>query len=191
LNLQGSIAQSALETEPMSASPVLFNSSQIQVAPLRDVRSKWLPVLFSIIFVCFTSTTFMGGSHTQVVLDAVWKAALGTWHWNATGPVNEYLRKAGHFIGYGIIGIFFRNAWSSTVRVVRNWIMPVSASLGVVSTFAVACLDEWHQRYLPGRVGSMRDALLDAAGALFLNLLVWAVRARRRKDTLNRIQAAL
>jgi len=167
----------------MSASPALLNP--LQVAPHRDARSQWLPVLFSLVFVCFTSTTFMGGSHTQVVLDAVWKAVLGTWHWNATGAVNAFLRKTGHFFGYGMIGIFFRNAWYSTVRAVgsmlRSWLMPVSASLAVASTFLVGCLDEWHQKHLPGRVGSIHDALLDAAGALFLNVLVWAFFARRRK----------
>lgn len=170
----------------MSASQALLNP--LQVAPRRDVRSKWLPVLFSLAFVCFTSTAFMGGSHTQVVLNAVWKALLGTWHWNETGAVNAHLRKVGHFFGYGMIGVFFRNAWYSTIRVVRHWLMPVSVSLGVLSTLAVASLDEWHQTFLPGRVGSMHDVLLDATGAICLNLLVWAVCARRRRNALSQVQ---
>lgn len=175
----------------MCASPVLLNLSK--VAPHRNarvnVRTKWLPVLLSLIFVCFTSTTFMGGSHTQVVVNAVWKAAFGAWHFNQTGLVNEVLRKTGHFFGYGMIGLFFRNAWYSTARAVtsmlRSWLMPFSAGLAVASTFLVGCLDEWHQRYLPGRVGCLRDALLDSAGALFLNLLVWAIVARRRRKILS------
>lgn len=180
----------------MSASPILLNLSQVtRPRSVRiNMRTKWLPVLLSLVFVCFTSTTFMGGSHTQVVVNAVWKAAFGTWHFNETGPVNEVLRKTGHFFGYGMIGLFFRNAWYSTVRAVttmlRSWLMPFAAGLAVASTFLIGCLDEWHQTYLPGRVGSIRDALLDSAGALFLNLIVWAVVARRRRRVPSRLQLA-
>ena len=131
----------------------------------------------------------MGGSHTQVLVDAVWKTFLGTWHWDLTGPVNEACRKVGHFIGYGLVSLLFSNAWYKSAQafawVVRNWLTPFAAMLAVISTFLVACLDEWHQRFVPGRVGSIRDALLDAAGALFLNLLVWALRARRRRNALH------
>jgi VanZ family protein len=165
-----------------------------QTAPHHSVRIKWLPVLFSLAFICFTSTTFMGGSHTQVVVNAIWKAVLGKWHFDATGVVNGDLRKVGHFFGYGMIGIFFRNAWFSSVRalttLMRSWLMPFAASLAIASTFVVACLDEWHQRYLQGRNGCFHDVLLDTAGALVLNLAVWAVRARRRRRTLSALQPA-
>jgi VanZ family protein len=68
--------------------------------------------------------------------------------------------------------------------------MPFAAGLAVASTFLIGCLDEWHQRYLRGRVGSIRDALLDSAGALFINLIVWAVVARRRRKVLSGLQLA-
>ncbi|HEY4378983.1 MAG TPA: VanZ family protein [Acidobacteriaceae bacterium] len=166
---------------------MLFNPSP--VTPRRSLRSEWLPVLCAMIFICFTSTSFMGGGTTQKLVNAVWQVLLGHWHWDLTGPVNEACRKTGHFFGYGIIGLIFSNAWYKSAQafawVVRSWLTPFAATLAVVSTFFVACLDEWHQRFLPGRVGSMRDALLDAAGAIFLNLLIWAFRARRRRNALN------
>ncbi len=56
----------------------------------------------------------MGGSHTQVVVTSL-ATVFGNWHSRtATGPVNEIIRKVGHFFGYGIIGLFFRNAWFRT-----------------------------------------------------------------------------
>ena len=126
----------------------------------------------------------MGGSHTQVLVDHVWRALLGTWHRNITGTVNEVIRKVGHFFGYGAIGLLFRNAWHSSIRahlvaINHRWlgsrwlssrVMLSASGLSVLSTFVVAGLDEWHQRYLPGRVGSLRDVLLDTTGALALNL---------------------
>ena len=95
------------------SSPTLL---QPQVAGARAPFNQWVPVLFSLAFVCFTSTSFMGGSHTQVLVDHVWRALLGTWHRNITGTVNEVIRKVGHFFGYGAIGLLFRNAWHSSIR---------------------------------------------------------------------------
>ncbi|HEX9200778.1 MAG TPA: VanZ family protein [Acidobacteriaceae bacterium] len=131
----------------------------------------------------------MGGSHTQIVVTGAWKAAFGNWHVDLTGDVNEVLRKVGHFIGYGLIGLLFRSAWYKSAQafsgIVTNWLLPVAAALAVISTFAVACLDEWHQTFLPGRVGCLSDALLDGAGALFLNLLFWAYMIYKRRKALS------
>jgi VanZ family protein len=57
--------------------------------------------------------------------------------------------------------------------------------LSIASTFIIASLDEFHQRFVPGRVGSFRDVLIDTGGALFLSIVLWAVRARARKQALN------
>jgi len=171
----------------MSASPMLLNP--LPGASPRATRLGWLPVLFTLVFIACTSTTFMGCQTTQVVVNAVWKTLFGTWHWDITGEVNGVLRKTGHFFGYGVVGLIFSNAWYRSAKafawVMRNWLTPFAASLAVASTFLVACLDEWHQRFTPGRIGSIRDALIDAAGAFFLNLLLWALRARRRRNALN------
>ena len=105
--------------------------------------------------------------------------------------VNEVCRKVGHFFGYGMIGLLFRNAWHSSIRahlvaIRHRWLgnrllgrrLMVSVSaLSIFCTFIVASLDELHQRFVPGRVSSFRDVLLDTTGALVLNLVFWS-RAR-------------
>jgi VanZ family protein len=70
--------------------------------------------------------------------------------------------------------------------VARIWLTPFAAFFAIASTFAVACLDEWHQTFGPGRVGSLHDALLDAAGAIFLNAIFWASIARSGRRHLKR-----
>jgi VanZ family protein len=174
----------------MSASPVLFDPTPLdRPANPKNARRGWLPVLAALVFICFTSTDFMGGSHTQILLNAVWKTFLGSWHWDLTGAVNVYCRKVGHFIGYGLISLIFRNAWYKSAQafawVTRNWLTPFAASLAVASTFTVACLDEFHQTFLATRVGSLHDALLDTAGAICLNVLFWSIRARNRRKLLE------
>ena len=177
----------------MSASPVLLNPAQltphrtVRITPHRSVRIVWLPVFCGLVSICFTSTVFMGGSHTQVWVNAVWQTVLGNWHFRMIGDVNEYLRKTGHFFGYGVISLLFRNAWYSSARAMR-WVkkgllMPFAASSAVASTFVIGCLDEWHQTFLPGRVGCLRDALLDTAGALFLNLVIWTIYTKKCHKT--------
>jgi VanZ family protein len=181
------------ELQPMSASPLLFDRGPIeQPANLKNVRLGWLPVLGALVFICFTSTNFMGGTHTQIVLNAVWKTFLGSWHWDLTGPVNVYGRKVGHFIGYGLVSLIFGNAWYKSAQafawVTSGWLTPFASSLAVASTFTVACLDEFHQTFLATRVGSLHDALLDTAGAICLNVLFWSIRARNRRKLLERQQ---
>jgi VanZ family protein len=171
----------------MSASPVLLNP--YRPALRTDVRAKWLYAFFGVVFVCCTSNSYFGGIHTGALLNAVWRAVLGSWHYEMRGEVNEIMRKVGHFFGYGMIGVIFRNAWYTTARTLmalaRQWTAAFAISLGVASTFIVACLDEWHQHYCPGRVSSFRDVLVDTTGALLLNVFLWEWRAYKRRRALN------
>jgi VanZ family protein len=172
----------------MSATPVLFNPVQTRTRPQVDVRSEWLFAFLALVFVACTSTTFMGCQTTQVVVNAVWKALFGTWHFDKLGLINALCRKEGHFFGYGFLSLIFRNAWYKTAKtlawVVRKWLTPFAGTLAIITTFAVAGLDEWHQHFTPGRVGKLSDALIDTAGALFINLAFWSIRARRRGQAL-------
>lgn len=171
----------------MATIPALTNFSS--AAPRRSVRSEWIPVLCALGFVAFTSTTFMGGSNTQIWLTHLWKSFFGNWNLQWLGPMNGIGRKVGHFFGYGSIGLLFRKAWYSTMRAYAiafgSRLVFLSAMLGVASTFFLASLDEWHQRFLPGRVGCVRDVMVDTIGALFLTLVLWAGRVIRRRRMLK------
>jgi VanZ family protein len=166
----------------MSAAPIPLKF--IPVKRSTPVRRFWVPVACTLIFICFTSTTFMGAANSQIVVNAVWKALFGNWHANLLGEINGVVRKTGHFFGYGTVGLIFREAWWKTARafslVVKKWLNPFAGFLGVVSTFIVGSLDEYHQMFTPGRVGCLHDALLDTSGALVLNIVFLAIWARRQ-----------
>jgi VanZ family protein len=42
-------------------------------------------------------------------------------------------------------------------------------------TALVACLDEWHQTYLPKRTGSLHDVLLDSTAALVAQVVLYLI----------------
>jgi len=134
----------------------------------------------------------MSGYHTQFVVNYLWNAVFGHWHYDDAGVLNFVGRKVGHFFGYGTIGLMFRRAWDNTLRA---WMLSIpgnlgliSSVLGIISTFALASIDEWHQMYLPQRHGSMLDALLDCLGAFFLTLAIWAVRSIQRRRNADAVR---
>ena len=51
-------------------------------------------------------------------------------------------------------------------------------------TALVACLDEWHQSYLPSRTGNLHDVVLDSTAALVAQILLFIIlRNRFRPST--------
>jgi VanZ family protein len=164
----------------MATSPAVLNATSIEFR--RAVQTAWTPVVCSLIFIAFTSSTLMSGYHTQFVVNDVWKALFGNWHLSDwAGVLNGEGRKVGHFFGYGAIGLIFRNAWHTSLRarairlgqrLLHNQLLLRSFGLSALSIFLVASLDELHQHFLPQRVGSFGDVIRDTAGTLFLNL-VW------------------
>jgi VanZ family protein len=172
----------------MATSPALLNPS-IELPRPKAIPKAWVPVLFSLGFICFTSSTLMSGYHTQFVVDDVWKALFGNWHYDWTGVVNGSGRKVGHFFGYGAVGLVFRNAWQHTLRkravrlgatLMHSRLLILAAAFSVLSIFLVASADELHQCFLPQRVGSFGDVMRDTFGTIFLNLVLLAYRAYKR-----------
>jgi VanZ family protein len=81
--------------------------------------------------------------------------------------------KAAHAIMYGVLGALV--AWAMAEgRRVRGWILGAWPAVA-----AVAAMDEWHQRFIPGRSASAGDWIADTAGAGFALLVCGAVLRRR------------
>ena len=147
----------------------------------------WLPVLFGLTVICGESTSVMSGANTGRWLLDIIHSLGGQIGGTPLDVVNFLLRKLGHLIGYGTLGLLFRRGWMISLR--RSWEGPQSrvpfsaATLAVLCTFLVACVDEVHQSFLVGRISSFYDVLLDTCGAiLFIRLVVVA---RRRRTLLG------
>lgn len=85
----------------------------------------------------------------------------------SAGALEFLARKSAHAAAYALLGIGLRSAG-----------LPPLGALGAAVLWAA--LDEMHQAGVPGRDGSVRDVVLDTAGAAMGVLLASRWRAWRR-----------
>jgi VanZ family protein len=133
------------------------------------------------------STDLASSTNTFGLLYRVTVAIFGRVDPSVLLAVNSILRKSGHLVGYAILsllvfralkythrgrlrlvlqrrwGIFFRDLWQ------RDWAM-----IAVLFTVVVATFDELHQAELASRTGTWHDVVIDAAGALLMQCVLYA-----------------
>ena len=89
------------------------------------------------------------------------------------------IRKSGHFVGYFTLSWLLFRAWRDTFPLPgRSWSIQW-ARISLFMTALVACLDEWHQTYLPSRTGNVHDVLLDSTAALVAQVVIFLILRRR------------
>ncbi len=112
----------------------------------------------------------MGADQTSGPLRFLFQAIFGpvsSAHWEIAARL---LRKSGHFLGYGAIGLAWLRAWWLTFPHSR---FLQDAILALLGTALLASADEYHQTFLAKRTGSSWDVLLDCCGAIVLQLVLY------------------
>lgn len=132
--------------------------------------SAWLPVLLGILMIVLESTEWFGSDHTSGPLRSFYQAIFGQVSNAEWEVIHHYLRKTGHFVGYGLIGLAWLRAWWMTLPQSRFW---VDTFLALMGTALVASSDEFHQSFLPNRTSSPWDVVIDCSGALTLQLIAY------------------
>lgn len=139
----------------------------------RDLKiwiSAWWPVAVGISVIATESTKYFGADQTSHPLRWLVQSIFGPVSDVRWEIIHHCIRKSGHFIGYGALGLAWLRAWWMTLPVLR---FIHHAGLAVLGTALVASCDEWHQTYLPNRTGTPWDVLLDCCGALFMQGVVY------------------
>jgi VanZ family protein len=161
----------------------------------KPVRRAWIPALLWLAVIAFESTPLMSAENTGHLLLAIARFFNPHITFAQLLLLNEVGRKIGHCIGYGILSLLMLRAWWATLTLPRSatrlpsWMAMVTswsaraAVLALLSAAAVAGLDEWHQTFVPGRTGTIRDVALDTTAAAVVQLLVIAAREVKGKRT--------
>ena len=89
------------------------------------------------------------------------------------------IRKYAHLAEYTALGLF------SSLFVLELYCERIpkrSTCISVPFSFVYACSDEYHQTFVPGRVGQFTDVLFDMAGVLAGVLLAFLIAALRKEN---------
>ena len=135
---------------------------------------NWLPAFLSVAMIAGESSATMSAENTSHWLFPFWVRLFGpisAQHWN---EVHHLMRKAGHFVGYGIVSLAFFHGWITSLAPKVDQSRPVWGAVfrALLCTVIVAVLDEYHQSFLPSRTSSSIDVCIDTCGAIVAQLFI-------------------
>jgi VanZ family protein len=130
----------------------------------------WLPVFLGICVIAVESSASFGADYTSGPLRWIWEHLFGQVSDERWQLFHHLIRKTGHFVGYGTMGVLWLRAWWLSLP--RAGFL-LNAALALLGTALVASTDEFHQSFLPNRTGVPSDVLLDCSGAVVLLLVAY------------------
>ncbi|MBV9960534.1 MAG: VanZ family protein [Acidobacteria bacterium] len=149
----------------------------------RGKRRLWryAPLLLWMCVIFFASTGEFSGANTSRII-----RPLLLWLWPDISEerirfVHFIVRKVAHFSEYAVFAFLAARAFaSSSIAFLRRGFFVLTFLL----IFLYSLSDEFHQSFVPSRVGTIYDSLIDTAGGLTA-LIVYAIwrkgdRSRRR-----------
>lgn len=142
---------------------------------MRRFLKYWLPLLIWLGVIFVGSTDLMSAEHTSrfIVPFLLWlKPGMSP---QTIWVILVVMRKCAHVTEYAILALLLWRA----LRSIPALSMKISISFGavLVGSALFGASDEFHQLFVKSRTPSVRDVLLDVAGAL-LGLLIGASFAR-------------
>ena len=143
----------------------------------KHLLKTWIAATLWLGLIVGESTNFASAENTGRLLYAplhflfgVDRAHFPIWHF--------FIRKSGHFVGYFTLSWLLFRAWRDTFPLPGNRWSIQWARISFFMTALVACLDEWHQSFLPSRTGNLHDVLLDSTAALIAQVVLFVILSR-------------
>ena len=154
---------------------------------MKSFLKYWLPVLIWVGVIFVDSTDLMSVEHTSrfIVPILLWlKPGMAP---ETIQSILFAVRKCAHMAEYAILALLLWRALRSgpTLRTKR----PVLFGAVLVACIVFAASDEFHQSFVKSRTPSVRDVILDTAGALFGLLIGASFAHRHSKKTRNTTQS--
>ena len=148
---------------------------------------RWIALLATVacmtaIFLFSSQDTWKSNDISGGLLQSVFRRFFGGLPEDRFEAANWILRKCTHFgiyAGMTACAALCLSTFSGRLR----W----KFGLTVFISFLYAVLDEWHQTFVPGRTGSLRDVIIDTCGAALGAAVVFFIThcIRERKQSAN------
>ena len=91
---------------------------------------------------------------------------------NIAGNIEYPIRKAAHMTEYAILAfLLYKTFIHKQNPLIKSFIF----------TALYACSDEFHQLFISGRAGQIRDVCIDSTGALIMLLIIYFILKRKDK----------
>lgn len=146
-----------------------------QTRTKRILRFIPMIVVMALIFYFSAKPGDESAKQSNFIVEAIARLVEGAAHYeipaNAVIMMSLIVRKAAHFTEYAILG------WA-VMFALYFFISHFKASLilPILISVLYAASDEFHQYFVPGRVGTWKDVLIDSCGAItgiVIYYLVW------------------
>ncbi len=137
---------------------------------MRSRLRHWLPAIIVAAIISVFSTRYFSSDATQEFFYPILHWLFPSASRHVIHLMHVGIRKLAHVAEFGVFSVTIfhgirgdRHGWRF------DW-----AFLTLLISVAFACVDEFHQLFVPGREASPRDVAIDALGALLAQTLVWA-----------------
>lgn len=149
---------------------------------MRWMKQWWPALVWAVVISTFSTGAFTSENTSRVIIPIL--------HWllphapmETLELIHHIIRKCAHFTEYFILSLLILRG----IRRGRKENHLAWALLAILIVAAYASLDEFHQRFVPGRTPAVRDVLIDTSGGTAAQLIaalvvLWGhVRERQRE----------
>ena len=137
----------------------------------------WLPVLIWMGLIFSASTDGLSAAHTSRFIEPLLRwLSRGRLSADAIGQIHFLIRKLAHLTEYAVLAVL---TWNALRLSLAGASMRRLCGLAMLVSALYAASDEFHQSFTPSREATVRDVLIDTAGAAVGLTLLTAVRWSR------------
>ena len=144
---------------------------------IRDLLRNWVPVVAWMLLIFLASGDLMSAEHTSRFLIPLLRWIAPDISYATVVSIQFLVRKCAHLVEYAILAALL---WRALPRSPRRFQRAVAIALVVAVVYA--CLDEFHQSFIPSRTGVPQDVVIDCCGALLGLLLCLSFGRPKRED---------
>jgi VanZ family protein len=154
------------------------------VSKFRSFLKYWLPIILWMSLIFSASSDMQSFHHSSRILRPILLWLFPHLPENVIETIVFTARKGAHLTEYAILGWLYWRVLRKPVKAdPRPWSWR-HAGIAILLVAIYASTDEFHQRFVPGREGCVRDVLIDTLGATFGMLFLWRLHywCRRMKQ---------